>query len=151
MVVFTLNLGQRELINIPNSSENATWLSVDWANNDGLLHAPKGHSKQENASDLQVNWQVDKDFSKSSDLQFIAIIKFKIGLWRWNGNSTHQLQIFDSTQDILEFWGLNRPTKDLLRLIHVPQLDLKNELFEGRALHLWLVVEWQAIQEQLWA
>ena len=108
----------------------------------GLLHAIERHSEQENASDLQVNRQVDEDFSKSGDLQLFAIIQLQICLRRWNGKSTHQLQILDSTEDILELRRLNRPTKDLLRLVHVPQLNLKNELFERRALHLGLIVEW---------
>lgn len=47
---------------------------MDSSNVDCLLHALEGHSKQEDACNLQVNWQIDEDLAKCCDLGLVLLL-----------------------------------------------------------------------------
>lgn len=136
-------------------SENTSRLRVDCADVDCLLHALESHSKKENASDLQSHGQVDEDFAECCDLRlvFLGLIAhgntFRSQDRRWDSEGTGLLQVLNCIVDVSQFRWLDSPTQDLIRLIPVPQLDLKDELFERAALHLRLRVLWHEVFEEL--
>ena len=82
---------------------------------DSLLHALQGHAEQENSSDLQIDWQVDKDLAQCSNLWLVLLSLIRhslaiLGQDRWrDGQSTCLLQVLDGVVDIAELRRLDGP------------------------------------------
>lgn len=113
-----------------------------------LLHALECHAKQKQSGDLQGHWQINKNLSKSCDLWLVLrhhTFTLHSDDRRWDRKSSSILQVFDGVENVSQFWRLNSSAKDVFRLVLVPQLDLKNQLFEWATLHLRLRVLWDRV------
>lgn len=118
-----------------------------------MLHTLECHTKEENASDLQVDRQVDENLPQSRDFGLILLASAHclaiLGLNRWwNGQSACLLQVFDGVEDVAQLGWLDGPTQDLFGLVSVPQFDLENELLKWASLHLRLGVLWHEVFEE---
>ena len=68
---------------------------------------------------------------------------------RWNRQCSGLLQVLDRIEDVSQLGRLDGTSKDLIRFILVPELDLQDELLKWASLHLRLRILWHAIVIEL--
>ena len=121
---------------------------MDRSDVDGLLHALERHTEEENTRDLQVYRQVDEYLAKGCDLRLVLLVRLRVDHWRWDRQRTCLLQVLYRVKDVSKLRRLDGSSQDLIWLVPVPQLDLKDELLEGAALHLGLGVLGHKVLEE---
>ena len=88
---------------------------MDGTDIDSLLHALESHTEEKDSSDLQIDWQVDKDLAQCGNLWLVLLSLVRhslaiLGQDRWrDGQSTCLLQVLDGVVDIAELRRLDGP------------------------------------------
>ena len=110
-----MQLADVDRVSAALDTEDTSSLRVDGADIDSLLHALESHTEEKDPSDLQIDWQVDKDLAQCSNLWLVLLSLIRhslaiLGQDRWrDGQSTCLLQVLDGVVDIAELRRLDGP------------------------------------------
>ena len=115
LIIHALQLADVDRVSAALDTEDTSSLRVDGTDIDSLLHALQSHAEEKDPSDLQIDWQVDKDLAQCGNLWLVLLSLIRhslaiLGQDRWrDGQSTCLLQVLDGVVDIAELRRLDGP------------------------------------------